>query len=70
MTDIQESHIALQKILETMDVPKMRLNDRAWLLRNLGVRNKEHPDFEKAMSLIRDIQQGIRCHGMFDGNTE
>ena len=70
MTDIQESHAELSKILATMDVPKLRLNDRAWLSRNLGVRNGEHPDFQRAMSLIRDIQQGLRCHAMFDGNPE
>ena len=70
MTDIQESHEALQKILKTMDVPEQRLNDRGWLIRNLAVRNKEHPDFERAISLIRDMQQGMRCHAMFDGNPE
>jgi len=44
----------LQKILKTMDVPIQRMQDMGWLARNLGIRNKEHKDFKKAMILIRE----------------
>lgn len=45
----------LHEILETMDVPENRKNDPDWLLRNLGIRNRNHPDFEKAMSIINAL---------------
>jgi len=43
----------LKEILETMDIPVQRLSDRGWLMRNLAIRNQDHPDFDEAMSLIR-----------------
>ena len=45
------------KILNDMDVPQMRINtfDRAWLLRNLAVRNKEHKDFKKVITALKKI---------------
>lgn len=42
----------LQSILKTMDVPAFRTTDNKWLLRNLAVRNKEHPQFKRAMEII------------------
>ena len=44
----------LQDILKIMDVPLKRMNDMEWLARNLGVRNREHKDFNRAMELILD----------------
>jgi hypothetical protein len=46
---------ALNKILDTMDIPENRKNDLNWLRRNLGVRNSSHPDFNKAVVLIKIV---------------
>ena len=43
----------LTDILETMDVPHARRQDKAWLRRNLAVRNSKHKDFKLAMELLR-----------------
>jgi hypothetical protein len=45
----------LKSILSRMDVPETRKTDLRWLLRNLGIRNKNHPDFLEAMGLIGAI---------------
>lgn len=47
----------LRKILETMDLPAMRVSslDRGWLLRNIAVRNQNHPDFEEAFGLLKKL---------------
>lgn len=42
-------------ILNTMDVPILRKNDLGWLKRNLAVRNRNHPDFHRAMTIIHDL---------------
>jgi hypothetical protein len=52
MSELQEQ---LNKILQTMDVPKSRFSDYNWLLRNLFIRNSEHPNFRKAVDLIKRI---------------
>ncbi len=55
MSDIEE----LQKIIETMDIPQMRRNlipqNIMWLNRNLRINNSQHPDIEKAMTLIKKL---------------
>lgn len=38
-----------------MDVPILRKNDLGWLKRNLAVRNRNHPDFYRAMTIIHDL---------------
>jgi hypothetical protein len=48
----------LSKILETMDVPEMRLvltpaNIR-WLLRNLRISNADHPDLAEVTLMLKD----------------
>ncbi len=43
----------LDKILSTMDIPQKRVSDIHWLSRNLGIRNQNHPDYARAMELIR-----------------
>lgn len=43
----------LEKLLATMDVPVSRINDMRWLLRNLAIRNSEHPNFAEAIKLIK-----------------
>lgn len=52
--DIHDPQDELDEILEDMDVPAMRMRDMGWLNRNLGVRNGDHPDFKRAMELIKD----------------
>ena len=52
----------LDKILDTMDVPPLRRDDLMWLGRNLGVRNVQHKDFERAWELIKILQKKIRTH--------
>ena len=47
--------VCLKLILDKMDVPEKRKTDWGWLSRNLGVRNKEHPDFERAMQIIKSL---------------
>ena len=36
-----------------MDIPPVRISDLGWLMRNLAIRNQDHPDFAEAMSLIK-----------------
>jgi len=53
----------LEEILETMDIPKFRVpmtNPNArWLSRNMAVRNSEHPDFEEAKELLKQIMKRV-----------
>jgi hypothetical protein len=42
----------LQEILNTMDVPEGRKENWKWLMRNLGINNRTHPDLDEAMNLI------------------
>lgn len=45
----------LLTLLETMDVPDNRKDDYKWLNRNLGIRNLNHPNFDLAKSLIKEL---------------
>ena len=45
----------LELILDSMDIPEMRRQDLGWLNRNLAVRNSNHPDFMRAMQLIKEL---------------
>lgn len=54
--NIIEMAFELKNTLDKMDVPEARKTDFGWLLRNLGIRNSNHPDFEKAIGLIREFQ--------------
>ena len=61
ITDRMLTVATLLPILPTMDVPieRMRL-DRTnirWLLRNLRVRNNEHPDIDLAIQLLKDLNK-------------
>jgi len=58
--DLDDLHKILQNILKTMDVPEIRTNTERgqnlqWLLRNLGVRNSEHPAYKKALAVMVQI---------------
>lgn len=45
----------LTDILMTMNIPLYRIDDLHWLARNLGIRNSTHPQFEKAMKILRSL---------------
>jgi len=45
----------LQDILKTMDVPRFRRTDSQWLVRNLAVRNRDHPMFPEAMAVVKRL---------------
>ena len=57
MNNYDDETIKLRSILQTMDVPEMRMevNDSnlRWLMRNMAVKNSKHPDFEKAEDTIK-----------------
>ena len=46
----------LLEILETMDVPQMRLDRRdwKWMMRNISVNNSGHPDLKEVVQLLRE----------------
>ena len=51
---------AVMKMLDTMDIPKMRRDtddprNIHWLLRNLQANNSEHPDIDEALKALRDL---------------
>ena len=50
--------LSLSQILDTMDIPASRRDITAanvsWLLRNLQVRNGEHPDIRLALHHLRN----------------
>lgn len=52
---IQFEH--LQNLLRNMYIPELRRTDMGWLKRNLPVRNRAHPNFKEAMSLINHLSQ-------------
>lgn len=45
----------LRLILSSMNIPNMRFvnMDIQWFLRNLGVMNYNHPDFNRAIELLK-----------------
>jgi len=45
----------LTDILMTMNIPLYRINDLQWLAKNLAARNSTHPQFEKAMKILRSL---------------
>ena len=61
--DVEESLEAkeqrLEELLETFDVPSMRLKNKdwKWMNRNLGIKleNRENPEYEKVVGLLKEI---------------
>lgn len=45
----------LQELLAEMDVPSSRVRDWNWLLRNLGIRNRNHPEYRDTILLIKEM---------------
>lgn len=52
----------LEEILKTMDVPPARKMDVGWLMRNIQIRNSEHPNINQAIDLIKEIQKERKDH--------
>ena len=67
LEDIERRKSALATILEQMDVPENNRDfhgergrrNLQWVLRNLGVRNREHPMFPTAMTITKEILKNI-----------
>jgi hypothetical protein len=55
MATTKEDTRELLSILRTMDVPKEKQGDYHWLVRNLRLKNENHPKFHIAMAIIRSI---------------
>ena len=51
-----EGRRRLLEILATMELPEMRLarRDWKWMMRNISVDNKEHPELKEAVKLLRE----------------
>jgi len=43
----------IEIITTKMDIPILRRRDARWLIRNVGVRNLDHPDFLKLIDLLK-----------------
>ena len=54
----------LVEILATMDIPTSRENlttaNVRWLLRNLRVRNGQHPDINEAIACLKEVARASR----------
>ena len=67
LEDIERRKSALATILRQMDVPENNMDfhgergrrNLQWVLRNLGVRNREHPMFQTAMTITKEILKNI-----------
>ena len=51
-----EGRRRLLEILATMEIPQMRLDRRdwKWMMRNIGISNREHPELKEAVKLLRE----------------
>lgn len=51
----------LEKLTENMDVPLFRRRNVRWLLKNLAIRNRNHPDFQKSLEIIKELNaEGVQ----------
>lgn len=50
----------LETILNDMDIPPFRKNDLGWLIRNIQIRNSNHPKINEALNLIKTINKRKR----------
>ena len=50
-----EKLTTLQTYLKRMDVPVQRFYDLPWLCRNLGIKNSNHVDYDKAIDIIHEL---------------
>jgi hypothetical protein len=56
--------VDIAKVLDTMDVPLFRkeltTTNVRWLLRNLRVRNAQHPDIDEIVVALREAARASR----------
>ena len=54
-----EGRRRLLEILATMELPEMRLarRDWKWMMRNIGINNKDHPELKEAVKLLREAAE-------------
>jgi hypothetical protein len=45
----------LHRLTSKMDVPVTRRTSVHWLARNLAIRNSGHPNFPRAMELVKEL---------------
>ena len=63
LNEIEQHKSQLAEILEEMDLPEMRKNlnessNLRWLIRNMRVRNRKHPQCKEACELIKNLMKG------------
>jgi hypothetical protein len=51
--DLENKLDQIEIITTKMDIPILRRRDVRWLIRNVGVRNSDHPDFLKLIDLLK-----------------
>jgi len=56
----------LSECIETMDIPTNRRDTKLfgnvlWLSRNIRIRNNQHPEYENAIALIKQILRS-KCY--------
>lgn len=52
---LHQKAIRLLHITETMNLPECRRRDLLWLNRNIGIDNKDHQDFDEAVSILKQL---------------
>ena len=67
MDNIFEVRTKVVEILEEMDVPQMRkdlskFRNTRWLLRNLSIRNRNHPKCSQVLEMIQRINNANRLN--------
>jgi uncharacterized protein (UPF0147 family) len=45
----------LEKLVKDMDVPTYKRTNPSWLQKNLKIKNETHPNFSKAMDLVKQL---------------
>ena len=54
----------IEKALDTMDVPLFRkeltTSNVRWLLRNLRIRNAQHPDIDEVIVALKEVARASR----------
>ena len=55
----QDTRSRLRELLNKMDIPSLRTklteSNARWLLRNLRIRNSDHPNIEEIIKLLKDF---------------
>ena len=63
LNEVERQKMQLAEILEEMDLPETRKNlnessNLRWLIRNMRVRNRKHPQCNEAFELIKNLMKG------------